>query len=82
MRSGISEALMGIGGIFVAFGATVLVIAVFARRSPATRGELPTMMTLGTGAVVVGAVLFAAGYLLARTGRGSADSAEAQRRVA
>jgi hypothetical protein len=75
MRSGLSEALMGIGGIFVSFGVTVLVISLFARRGADTRGELPAMMTVGTGTLVVGAVLFGAGYFLARMARSPRPSA-------
>ena len=81
MRSGLSEALMGIGGIFASFGATILVISLFARRGAETRGELPAMMTWGVGTLVVGAVLLGAGYFLARMGRG-ADDSDRQRQAA
>lgn len=81
MRSGLSEGLMGIGGIFVSFGTTILIISVFARRGVETRGQLPAMTTWGVGSVVIGAVLFAAGYLLARMARG-ADNTDRQRQTA
>jgi hypothetical protein len=73
---------MGIGGIFLSFGATILVISLFARRGDATRGELPAMMTWGIGALVVGAVMFGAGYFLARMGRGSREYSDSGRRAA
>jgi uncharacterized membrane protein (UPF0136 family) len=82
MRTGLSEALMGIGGIFVSFGATILVISVFARRGAETRGQLPAMMTWGTGSLVVGAVLFAAGYFLARMARGRTSYSDSRRGAA
>ncbi len=63
---------MGVGGIFVSFGAVILVLALFARNGE-TRGELPAMMTLATGSLVVGAVMFGLGYLLNRMGRSSSS---------
>lgn len=59
---------MGIGGIFLAFGVTVQVIAIFTRLN-AWRGQLPTMMTVGIGSLVIGGVMFVLGWLLHRTGR-------------
>jgi hypothetical protein len=70
MRSGLASALMGIGGIFMSFGAVIVVLALFARHDN-VRTELPAMTTLATGSIVVGAVMFAAGYLLGRGGRSS-----------
>jgi hypothetical protein len=61
---------MGVGGIFLAFGFTILVIAIFTRMS-SWRGTFPTEMTAGTGFLVVGGVMFVLGWLLARTGRRS-----------
>jgi hypothetical protein len=68
MRSGLAAAMLGIGGILVAFGATIVLISLFAHSGEA-RLRLPTMMTLATGTLVAGAVLFAVGYLLSRVGR-------------
>ncbi len=67
MRSGLAAALMGIGGIFVSFGAVIVVLALFARYDN-VRTDLPAMTTLATGSIVIGAVMFAAGYLLGRVG--------------
>ena len=63
MRSGIVAGLMGIGG---------MVLAQFARRGDA-RVELPAMIAVAVGSLVVGAVLFGAGFLLRLTGRASAS---------
>lgn len=60
---------MGIGGIFLAFGATILIISIFTRMSSQWQLEFPTEMTLGWGSVIVGGVMFALGWLLHRTGR-------------
>jgi hypothetical protein len=75
MRSGLAAALMGIGGIFVCFGAVIAVLALFARYDN-IRGELPAMTTMATGSIVVGAVMFGAGYLLNRMGRSSNSARE------
>ena len=72
MRSGLEAFLMGVGGIFAAFGATVLVIAIFSRMNE-WRVQLPAMFTLGTGTLVVGLVMLVLGFLLSRGGRGSAE---------
>jgi membrane-bound ClpP family serine protease len=69
MRSGFSEGLMGVGGIFLSFGFTVIVIGMFARMNTNTQAELPAITKLATLMVGVGAVMFVAGYLLARMGR-------------
>jgi hypothetical protein len=76
MRSGISAGLMGIGGIFMSFGVTILIIAIFSRMN-AWRVQLPTMFSVGTGFVVVGGVMFVAGYLLNRIGRSADERAPA-----
>jgi len=68
MRSGISAGLMGVGGILISFGAVIIVLSLFARQGD-TRIELPAMTTLLTASIVVGAVMFGAGYLLGRIGR-------------
>jgi hypothetical protein len=76
MRSGLVAALMGIGGILASFGATILVIAIFSRMND-WRVQLPEMLSVGTSAVVIGLVMFVAGFLLNRIGRKSADRAPA-----
>jgi hypothetical protein len=70
MRSGLAAALMGIGGILVSFGTVIVVLALFARHGD-TRGQLPAMTTVAIGSLVIGAVMFGAGYLLGRVGRSS-----------
>jgi len=82
MRSRFSEALMGIGGILLAFGVTTIIIGYFAHLNTNTRAEFPAILSLFTGSMVVGAVLFAAGYLLHRTIRNDDGSVEPQRRSA
>lgn len=67
---------MGVGGIFAAFGATILPIAVFTRTG-AWRPQLPAMISVATTALVVGGVMFVAGYLLNRVGRNSSTRAPA-----
>jgi uncharacterized membrane protein (UPF0136 family) len=74
MRSGFAAGLMGIGGILLSFGAVIVVLAFFARQGADTRGQLPAMTTTAVGALVVGAVMFGAGYLLGRVGRNSDQS--------
>lgn len=69
MRARFAEGLMGIGGIFLAFGATVIIIGYFAHRNADTQAHFPAILTLATMSAVAGAVLFAAGYLLARMTR-------------
>ncbi|HMI56362.1 MAG TPA: hypothetical protein VK494_09255 [Gemmatimonadaceae bacterium] len=73
MRSGIAAGLMGIGGILVAFGAVVVALSLFARQGGDTRLQLPAMAMLATGSLAIGAVMFAAGFLLGRFRRNSAD---------
>lgn len=68
MRSGLVAALMGIGGILASFGATILVLAIFSRKN-GWSVQLPGMMSVGTGSLVIGAVMFVLGYLLNRVGR-------------
>lgn len=82
MRSRFSEALLGIGGILISFGVTVIIIGYFAHRNTNTRAEFPAILSLFTAMVVGGAVLFAAGYLLHRTVRNDERSTESQRRSA
>lgn len=79
MRSRLSEALMGIGGILMAFGFTTIIIGYFAHLNTNTRAEFPAILSLFTGMFVGGAVLFAAGYLLHRTIRDDGDSSEPRR---
>ena len=76
MRSGLVAALMGIGGILLSFGAVIVVIALFTRSSE-WRHEMPAMTTVAVGSLVIGAVMFGAGYLLGRAGRGSDNSSGA-----
>ena len=78
MRSGLAAALMGIGGILLSFGAVIDVLALFARTGD-TRGQLPAMTTVAVGSLVVGAVMFGAGYLLGRVGRNSDRSLDSAR---
>ena len=79
MRSGLAAGLMGIGGILLAFGAVTVVLALFARQGGDTRLELPAMTTVALGSLVVGAVMFGAGFLLGRIGNSnqSADRSTA-----
>ena len=72
MRSGLIAFLMGVGGIFAAFGATVLVIAIFSRMN-SWNVQLPAMFAVGMGTLVVGLVMFVLGFLLNRMGRDSAQ---------
>jgi hypothetical protein len=80
MRSGFAAILMGIGGILMSFGTVIVVLALLARRGdPHTQS--PAMITVATGSLVVGAVLFGAGYLLGRVGRNSDQSARSERGI-
>jgi asparagine N-glycosylation enzyme membrane subunit Stt3 len=81
MRSGFAAGFMGVGGILMSFGAVIVVLALLARQAD-TRTELPTMITVAAGSLVVGAVLFGAGYLLGRLGRNSDQSANSERGTA
>jgi divalent metal cation (Fe/Co/Zn/Cd) transporter len=72
MRSSLAAAMMGIGGISVAFSIVVFVLMIFASRSPDPEHNLATMRTLGVACLVAGAVLFGLGFLLNRFGRRSA----------
>jgi ABC-type transport system involved in multi-copper enzyme maturation permease subunit len=76
MRSGLVAALMGIGGILLSFGAVIVVIALFTRASD-WRHEVPAMTTVAVGSLVIGAVMFGAGFLLGRAGRSPNDSSAA-----
>jgi len=69
---------MGIGGILLSFGAVIVVLAFFARTGD-TRGQLPAMTTAALGSLIVGAVMFGAGYLLGRVGRDSDRSLDSSR---
>lgn len=79
MRSGLSEGLMGIGGILLSFGFTVIVIGVFARMNTNTQAEMPAITKLATLTVLVGTVMFVGGYLLARMGRDRGDYSQRER---
>ena len=76
MRSGFAAGLMGIGGILLSFGAVIVVLAFFARQGGDTRLELPAMTTVALGSLVAGAVMFGAGFLLARFGGNSNQSGD------
>jgi hypothetical protein len=76
MRSGFAAGLMGIGGILLSFGAVIVVLAFFARQGGDTRLQLPAMTTVALGSLVAGAVMFSAGFLLARLGRNSNESGD------
>ena len=67
---------MGVGGIFLAFGFTVMVIGIFTRSSP-WRGEMHALTTVGTGSLIIGGVMFVLGWLLHRGPRQSDDRAAA-----
>ena len=69
MRSGISQGLMGVGGILLAFSFTIIVIGLFARINTNTQLEMPAITKLATLTVVVVGVMFVGGYLLSRIGR-------------
>ena len=71
MRSGLVAALMGIGGIFASFGATILVISIFSRLNA---WQLPKEVSTGVLTLVIGLVMFAAGFLLDRLGRSSSGA--------
>jgi hypothetical protein len=64
---------MGIGGILLSFGAVIVVLAFFARTGD-THGQLPAMTSAAVISLVIGAVMFGAGYLLGRVGRSSERS--------
>jgi len=77
MRSGFAATLMGIGWILISFGAVIAVLYVFAKQGGGDAAHLAPEMAKGAlGSLVVGAVMFAAGYLLGRVGR-SSDRANA-----
>lgn len=76
MRARLSEGLLGVGGIFMAFGVTVIIIGLFARMNTNTQAEFPAIVSLATLFVLSGAVLFAAGYLVGRMGRRETTSAQ------
>ncbi len=74
---------MGIGWILISFGLVTGVLYFLARQGG---GEgipvLPQMAMATVGALVVGGVLFAAGYLLSRVGRGANQPAPTDRSIA
>jgi hypothetical protein len=76
MRSSLAAGLMGVGGIFVAFGLTILPIAIFTKTG-AWRAQMPEMISVATTFLLVGGVMMVAGYLLNRVGRNSSDRATA-----
>ena len=65
MRSHAAEGLMGIGAIFLAFGAVIMVISFAASRADAQR-SLTSMHMTALESIVAGAVLFGVGFLLRR----------------
>jgi hypothetical protein len=82
MRSGISEGLMGVGGILLSFSFTIIVLGLFARMNTNTRAEMPAITKLATLTVVVGAVMFVGGYLLSRMSRTDGDDRRREQEVA
>jgi hypothetical protein len=82
MRSGISQGLMGVGGILLSFSFTIIVIGFFARINTNTQLEMPAITKLATLTVLVGGVMFVVGYLLSRMGRQSGTGRRGEREVA
>ena len=82
MRSGLAAALMGIGWIFISFGITTVILYLLARQAGGATQWLPAMSTMMLGTLVVGAVMFGAGYLLGRVGRSSDRSTAPDRSIA
>ena len=66
----VATALTGVGGILIAFGAVVFVLALLASRADSGHG-LREMTALATASIVVGGILFGLGFLLSRMGRKS-----------
>lgn len=66
----VAAGLTGVGGILIAFGAVVFVLALLASQADSGHG-LREMTALGTASVVAGAILFGLGFLLNRLGRKS-----------
>jgi hypothetical protein len=77
MRSFLSAGLMGVGGIFLSFAVTILIIAIFTRTSSMWRSSFPTEMSVATFFLVVGGVMFVLGWLLHRGGRRADETANA-----
>jgi len=77
MRSFLSAGLMGVGGIFLSFAVTILIIAIFTRTSSMWRSSFPTEMSAATFFLIVGGVMFVLGWLLQRGGRRSDEGARA-----
>lgn len=74
MRSTLSMTLAGFGVIFLGFGGTMLVIALFGLRYGA-RESLGGAGAIGLVFCIIGAVLFGAGMMTGKGGnRGAADS--------
>jgi len=76
MRTYLSGALMGIGGIFVSFAAVIFIIEIFAARSDPEH-RVPAMTALGMETLIGGAILLVLGLLLHRMGRRRRDTVEA-----
>jgi hypothetical protein len=75
MRSHVAAGMMGIGSIFLAFGAVVLVISLAASRADAQR-NVAGMHMLAMESIVGGAILVGVGALLHRSGRNSVTGNE------
>lgn len=71
MRSSLSAASMGIGGILLCFGFVVFVLEIFARQGDVGH-QVAEMSKLGVESLVLGAILFGLGFLLSKAGRRSA----------
>ena len=54
---------MGVGGIFLSFAVTILLIAIFTRTSSMWRTSFPTEMSTAIFFLVVGGVMFVLGWL-------------------
>ena len=73
MRSHLAEGMMGIGSIFLAFGAVIVVISFAATTADATRNVASMHMT-ALQSVVAGAILLGVGFLLRRGGQKPGDA--------
>ncbi|HEY1952782.1 MAG TPA: hypothetical protein VGG76_08240 [Gemmatimonadaceae bacterium] len=73
MRSGLSQALMGVGGILLSFSFTIIVIGLFARMNTNTQWEMHAITRTATLMVAIGGAMFVGGYLLSRIGRERGD---------
>ena len=73
--------MLGIGWIFISFGVTTVILFLLARQAGNAQWQ-PEMAKMMVGSLVVGAVMFGAGFLLSRIGREANRSANADRSIA